>query len=126
MPAQVCVFHSFCGKGVALERDGSAYSCDHYVYPEYRMGNILERPLAEMVFSPEQQAFGFAKRDTLPRACRECRWLRVCNGECPKNRILRTADGEPGLNYLCSGLKTFFHHIDPTLRQFAARAGRGV
>jgi radical SAM protein with 4Fe4S-binding SPASM domain len=77
---------NFCGKGVAVEHDGSVYSCDHYVYPEYRLGNLRERPLAEMVFSPAQVKFGYAKSETLPRYCRACAYLRDCWGECPKNR----------------------------------------
>ena len=83
----------FCGKGVALEHDGSVYSCDHYVYPEYRLGNIHEHPIAEMVFSRRQMEFGFAKRDTLPAYCRECKYLFACWGECPKNRLHQDAGG---------------------------------
>jgi uncharacterized protein len=110
--ALVCCYHEFCGKGLALEHDGSVYSCDHYVYPEYRLGNILEQPSSEMVFSAQQQEFGLRKFATLPRYCRECRHLFACNGECPKNRLACTPDGEPGLNYLCSGLKRFWAHIE--------------
>ncbi len=119
-PAQVCVFSEFCGKGVAVEHDASVYSCDHYVYPEYRLGTLQERPLAEMVFSPRQVRFGYAKSETLPRYCRECAFLKDCWGECPKNRLLRTPDGEPGLNYLCAGLKKFFKHALPEVDRIAA------
>jgi radical SAM protein with 4Fe4S-binding SPASM domain len=116
-----CVYRfNFCGKGVAVEHDGSVYSCDHYVYPEYRLGNLRERPLAEMVFSPAQVKFGYAKSETLPRYCRECAYLRDCWGECPKNRLIRAPDGEPGLNYLCAGFKRFFHHALPTVDRIAA------
>jgi uncharacterized protein len=110
--SQMCVYHNFCGKGVALEHDGNLYSCDHYVYPEYKLGNILEISSSRMVFSEQQRKFGFDKSRTLPQQCRECQFLFACNGECPKNRLIRTRDGEPGLNYLCSGLQKFWQHID--------------
>jgi uncharacterized protein len=124
LPAQRCITAEFCGKGVAMEHDGSVYSCDHYVYPEHRLGNIHERPISEMVFSRRQMDFGFSKRDTLPKYCRECKYLFACWGECPKNRFIRTPDGEAGLNYLCSGLKRFFEHADPHLKQIAERLKR--
>jgi uncharacterized protein len=117
LPSQLCIYNEFCGKGVALEHDGSVYSCDHYVYPEYRLGTVQEIPLAEMVFSPEQVKFGYAKSETLPRYCRECSYLRDCWGECPKNRLIRTPDGEPGLNYLCAGLKRFYRHAVPEVER---------
>ena len=109
---------------MAVEHDGSVFSCDHYVYPEYRLGNIHERPISAMVFSQRQMAFGFAKRDTLPQYCRECKYLFACWGECPKNRCLRTPDGQAGLNYLCSGLKRFFAHADPHLKRIAGQLKR--
>jgi uncharacterized protein len=120
LPSQICIYGEFCGKGLAIEHDGSAYSCDHYVYPEYRLGTIREKPLAEMAFSPTQVKFGYAKTETLPKYCRECVFLRDCWGECPKNRLIRTPDGEPGLNYLCSGLKAFFKHALPEVERIAA------
>jgi uncharacterized protein len=119
LPSQICIYNEFCGKGVALEHDGSVYSCDHYVYPEYRLGTIQEKALAEMVFSASQVKFGYAKSETLPRYCRECAYLKDCWGECPKNRLLRTPDGEPGLNYLCAGLKKFFKHALPEVERIA-------
>jgi uncharacterized protein len=112
MEAQICIYHDFCGKGVALEHDGSLYSCDHYVYPDYRLGNILETPSSQMVFSDRQRKFGFAKSRDLPEYCRKCKYLFACHGECPKNRLIRTPAGEPGLNYLCKGLQNFWAHID--------------
>ncbi len=122
LPSQLCIHSRFCGKGVAVEHDGSVYACDHYVYPEYRLGNLRsQRSLADMVFSPEQIRFGYAKSETLPRYCRECEFLTDCWGECPKNRLLRTPDGEPGLNYLCTGLKRFFAHAVPEANQIAAQ-----
>jgi uncharacterized protein len=120
LPSQICIYNEFCGKGVAMEHDGSVYACDHYVYPEYRLGALREKPLAEMVFSPIQVKFGYAKSDTLPKYCRECAFLTDCWGECPKNRLIRTPDGEPGLNYLCAGLKRFFKHALPEVERVAA------
>jgi uncharacterized protein len=124
LPSQICVHGEFCGKGVALEHDGSAYSCDHYVYPEYRLGNLRERSLGEMVFSPEQVRFGYAKSENLPAYCRQCEFLSDCWGECPKNRFLRTPDGKPGLNYLCPGLKRFFAHATPAAAKMARKLNK--
>lgn len=126
MDAQICIYHDFCGKGVAVEHNGSVYSCDHYVYPEYRLGDIRERTISAMVFSQQQRDFGFAKSKALPRQCRECPHLNLCWGECPKNRLIRTPEGEPGLNYLCPGLKKFFTHAEPYVRQLARQIGQGV
>ena len=122
----LCVFQSTCGDAMALESNGDLYSCDHFVYPEYRLGNIVEEGLSKLARSDQQRQFGLDKRDTLPRYCRECAVRFVCNGECPKHRFLTTPDGEPGLNYLCEGYKHFFTHIDPYMRFMAAelRAGR--
>ena len=124
LDSQLCIYHEFCGKGVALEHDGSVYACDHYVYPEYKLGNIAERHLSRMVFSEGQQKFGFAKRDELPKQCRDCKYLFACNGECPKNRLIRTFDGEPGLNYLCNGLLHFWQHIDGDMKDVVKRVQR--
>lgn len=121
LPSQMCVYSEVCGKGVAVENDGSVYACDHYVYPEYRLGNLQTGRLGEMVFSPTQARFGFAKSDSLPQYCRTCAYLRDCWGECPKNRLIRTPDGEPGLNYLCRGFKTFFAHALPEVERIASR-----
>jgi uncharacterized protein len=120
LPSQICIYHEFCGKGVAVEHDGSVYACDHYVYPEYRLGNIREKRLGDMVFTPTQVKFGYAKSDTLPKYCRQCLYLTDCWGECPKNRLLRTPDGEPGLNYLCAGLKRFYAHALPEIDRIVA------
>lgn len=113
--AHMCVFSENCGKGVAIEHDGSVYSCDHFVYPEYKLGKIQERTLADMVFSREQVKFGYSKSETLPNYCKTCPHLNDCWGECPRNRLLTTPDGEPGLNYLCAGLKKFYRHAGPEL-----------
>ena len=125
MDSQLCIYHEFCGKGVALEHDGNLYSCDHYVYPEYKLGNILEISSSRMVFSEEQRRFGFSKSRSLPRQCKECDFLFACNGECPKNRVIRTRDGEPGLNYLCSGLQKYWRHIDRDVKDICRRLAQG-
>jgi uncharacterized protein len=125
LPSQICVYSEICGKGVALEHDGSVYSCDHYVYPEYRLGNVQQASLGDMVFAPDQVRFGYAKSETLPAYCRRCEFLADCWGECPKNRLLRTPDGEPGLNYLCAGLKRFFAHAVPEAARIAVRLDKG-
>ncbi len=124
--ASLCIFRETCGRALALEHSGDVYSCDHFVYPENRLGNLLEAPLAALVDSAQQQAFGEAKRDTLPRYCRECDVRFACNGECPKHRFARTPDGEPGLNYLCAAYQRFFRHIDPYMKRMVdeLRAGR--
>jgi uncharacterized protein len=121
LPSQLCINSEFCGKGVAIEHDGDVYACDHYVYPEYRLGNVRQRSLGDLVFSPTQVKFGYAKSESLPAYCRRCEFLTDCWGECPKNRLLRTPDGEPGLNYLCPGLKRFFAHAAPEATRMATQ-----
>jgi uncharacterized protein len=122
----LCVFAETCGAALALEHNGDLYACDHFVEPEYRLGNVQDIPLAEMVGSERQRQFGLAKKLALPRYCQECEVRFICNGGCPKNRILRAPDGEPGLNYLCEGYKAFFSRIDRPMQIMAAelRAGR--
>jgi uncharacterized protein len=119
MNPSLCVFRDVCGDGMALEHNGDLYSCDHYVYPEYKLGNIMETPLGDMANSKFQRKFGTDKRDTLPGYCQQCLYHFMCHGECPKHRFLKTPDGEPGLNYLCEGYQHFFAHIDPYM-QFMA------
>ena len=123
--ASLCVFAETCGTALALEHNGDLYSCDHYVYPRYRLGNLLNQTLGEMVNLPVQRSFGEEKRTTLPKYCRDCEVRFACNGECPKHRFLRTIDGEPGLNDLCAGYKHFFHHIDQPMRAMAELVRRG-
>ncbi len=122
----LCIFEERCGAALALEHNGDVYSCDHFVEPKHRLGNIQDIPLIELVGSSQQRAFGRAKHDTLPRYCRECEVRFVCNGGCPKDRVLHTPDGEPGLNVLCEGYKAFFTHVDRPMRIMAEelRAGR--
>jgi uncharacterized protein len=115
----LCIFSPTCGSAVALEHNGDLYSCDHYVEPEYRLGNIRETPMDALVSSTKQRAFGQHKLDSLPKYCRECSVLFACYGECPRNRFISTPDGEPGLNYLCAGYKRFFNHIDPAMNTMA-------
>jgi uncharacterized protein len=117
--SSLCVFAPTCGSALAVEHNGDVYSCDHYVYPKYHLGNLMNQSLGEMVMSPRQRQFGADKQNTLPRYCRKCKVRFACNGECPKHRFSRTPDGESGLNYLCPAYKKFFNHIDPAMRKMA-------
>ena len=118
-PGAVCIFAPTCGNALAVEHNGDLYSCDHYVEPDYLLGNIQETPMIELVASDKQRKFGQDKQDTLPRYCRECEVRFACHGGCPKNRFIETPDGEPGLNYLCAGYKAFFNHIDQPMQIMA-------
>jgi uncharacterized protein len=109
----ICVHAETCGHAGAIEHNGDVFACDHYVFPEYKLGNIHTDSLVSMMYSPRQIEFGQAKRTALPQYCRECEYLFACNGECPKNRIIKTPAGEAGLNYLCGGLKLFYAHAAP-------------
>jgi uncharacterized protein len=125
-PPGLCTFAPVCGAAVVLEHNGDLYSCDHFVEPDHYLGNITATPLAELVGSAQQQRFGQDKRATLPRFCRECPVRFACHGGCPRNRFATTPDGEPGLNYLCEGYRTFFGHINLPMRIMAdlLRQGR--
>lgn len=118
-PSSLCIFAPTCGNALAIEHTGDLYSCDHFVEPKHLLGNITETPMIELVASDKQRQFGRDKKDTLPRYCRECEVRFACNGGCPKNRFITTPDGEPGLNYLCEGYRTFFNHIDRPMRIMA-------
>jgi len=120
MEPSLCVFRRQCGSAMAMEHSGDLYSCDHFVYPKNKLGNIMDSPLESMVTSLQQQRFGEEKETLLPKYCRECEVRFACNGECPKHRFLKTPDGEPGLNYLCAGYKHFFKHVNPYMRFMAA------
>lgn len=109
----LCTMAKHCGHAGVMEHNGDVYSCDHFVFPEYKLGNIHEQSLVEMMYSERQRRFGRAKADSLPTQCRECQWLNACHGECPRNRFIRTANGEPGLNYLCEGYRQYFSHVAP-------------
>jgi len=116
----LCIFRPVCGDIPVVERNGDFYSCDQFVDPENRVGNIHETPLVELIESPAQRAFGLAKLEKLPRVCRACEVRVMCNGECPKNRFMPAPDGEPELNYLCAGYKMFFRRIRPFVAEVAA------
>lgn len=121
-----CIVAPTCGNALVLEHNGDVYSCDHFVEPDYRLGNIKDTPLQALVSSEKQRRFGQNKYDTLPKYCKECPVLFACYGECPRNRFIRTPDGEEGLNYLCAGYKAFFTHIDAPMKTMAdlLRQGR--
>lgn len=121
MPQSLCWFRETCGAALALEHNGDLYSCDHYVYPENRLGNIMDEPLASLVNSEQQRKFGQDKKDTLPRYCLDCDVRFACHGECPKRRFIQTPDGEEGLNYLCAAYQRFFRHVDPYMKFMAQR-----
>ena len=109
----ICTLAKTCGHAGVMEFNGDVYSCDHFVFPQYKLGNIYSNTLAEMMYGERQQKFGQAKYTALPAQCKKCPYLFACNGECPKNRFCKTADGEPGLNYLCQGYYRFFDHAAP-------------
>ena len=115
----LCVFRRQCGGALAMEHNGDLFSCDHFVEPEFRLGNIHELPILDLASSETQQEFGKAKETTLPQYCRNCEVRFMCNGECPKNRFIETPDGEAGLNYLCVGYRKFFNHIRPVMERMA-------
>ena len=121
---QLCIFSPTCGNALALEHNGDLYACDHFVEPDYLLGNILEKPMIELVASDRQRKFGLDKQDSLPRYCRECEVRFACHGGCPRNRFIRppaddASPGEARLNYLCAGYKLFFHHVDRPMRIMA-------
>jgi uncharacterized protein len=122
----MCVFEETCGLGLAIEHNGDLFSCDHFVEPDYLLGNIKDEHMLQMVVSDEQTKFGQDKRDSLPQFCLECDVRFACHGECPKNRFIETPTGEPGLNYLCAGYKGFFHRIDEPFKilTMLMRSGR--
>ena len=110
-PPGLCSMSPSCSGGAVMDTDGTVYSCDHFVYPEYRLGNIREQTLTAMLYGERQQRFVSAKTTALPRECRECRWLFACHGECPRNRYVSDRYGNPGMNCLCEGYRMFFSHV---------------
>lgn len=113
-PASLCIYAETCGKGLALEHNGDLYACDHYVYPEYRLGNIAETPIGVLADLPVQRQFGSDKQALLPETCRQCQWKFACNGGCPKHRFMPSPDnGGERLNYFCQSHKMFFAHAAP-------------
>ncbi|MFN8256520.1 MAG: anaerobic sulfatase-maturation protein [Bacteroidales bacterium] len=113
VPPSLCIYAETCGHAGAVEYNGDVYSCDHYVFPEFKLGNIKNDNLLHLMRSEFQQKFGNDKKDKLPGYCKKCEFLDLCHGECPKNRIINAPDGEPGLNYLCAGFKKFYRHTEP-------------
>ncbi len=125
LPASVCVFSETCGRAPVLEHNGDLYACDHFVLPEFKLGNIQETTLAEMLSLEKQKGFGLSKRDDLPEVCRACDVRLVCNGGCLRNRIVPTADGRK-LNYLCDGYQLVFRYVRPYLTQILQELRRGT
>jgi len=125
-PPGVCSMSAMCGHAAVMETDGSVYSCDHFVFPEYRLGNIKDTPLTALVYGNQQRHFGRQKYDALTQQCRECQWLFACHGECPRNRFTTDRYGNPGHNYLCKGYQQFFAHVAHDMDFMAAelKAGR--
>ena len=121
--ASLCIFAETCGKALIIEHNGDLYSCDHFVYSDYRLGNVHEESIRDMVASPQQTKFGQDKKDTLPQYCIECDYRFACNGGCPKHRFTKTPRGEDGLNYLCKGYKMYFGHVDPTCALWPTSCG---
>lgn len=109
----VCTLARTCGHAGIMEFNGDVFSCDHFVSPKYKIGNIRQHTITEMMYSPKQQKFGNDKYDLLPTQCKQCEFLFACHGECPKNRIIKTKSGEDGLNYLCKGYYKFYSHVAP-------------
>ncbi len=125
-PASLCVFAETCGTGLALEHNGDLYACDHYVYPEYRLGNIGQAPIETLAALPQQRQFGLDKKAGLPAVCLRCRWRFACHGGCPKHRFLPVPEGGPErLNYFCEANRMFFAHAAPFLEAMARLLHQG-
>ena len=123
--AGLCWMAPTCGRALIVEQDGGVYSCDHFVDPAHRIGDVGASALGELAELPVQLEFGNSKRDALPAQCRVCVSRNVCNGGCPKDRFILSADGEPGLNYLCAGLQRFFAYSWPTMSLIMSRTRDG-
>lgn len=109
----ICAYSKECGHAGVMEHNGDVYSCDHFVFPEYKLGNIRDQSLIDMLYGEKQQAFSRLKHTSLPRQCKECDMEFACHGECPKNRFEKDKYGEPGLNYLCQGYYQYYTHVAP-------------
>lgn len=125
-PAGVCTMSKYCGQATVMEHNGDVYSCDHFVFPEYKLGNIHSESLLGMVCGGRQREFGQAKHMSLPQQCRKCRYEFACHGECPRNRFINTANGEPGLNYLCEGYYAFFSHVHKAMDYMRLQLKQGL
>ena len=121
MTPGVCSLSDWCGHAAVMEHNGDIYCCDHFVFPEYYLGNIRNRGILDMLNSERQMAFADMKTKWLPTQCRQCRWQFACHGECPRNRFAKTKDGEPGLNYLCEGYRRYFEHVAPFMEELKGR-----
>jgi uncharacterized protein len=122
----VCYLAPRCGRNLIIETNGDIFSCDHFMYPAYRLGNILEDDLGQLVRSAKQTGFGALKEMALPGSCRKCNFLFACRGGCPKHRFATSCDGEPGLNYLCAGFKTFYRHVSPAMHRMTDCIRKGI
>ncbi|MFO7979933.1 MAG: anaerobic sulfatase maturase [Candidatus Aminicenantes bacterium] len=125
LPSALCAFSETCGRAVALEHNGDLYSCDHFVFKDYYLGNITKQSLASLIDSPKQKKFGQDKKDKLPKKCRQCHYLSLCQGECPANRFVKKTGEKHSLNYLCEGYKMFFSHSLPYFRAMAKSLNAG-
>lgn len=117
----VCSLSDWCGHAAVMEHNGDIYCCDHFVFPEYYLGNIRNRGILDMLNSEKQMAFADMKTKGLPAQCHKCQWQFACHGECPRNRFVKTKDGEPGLNYLCEGYRRYFEHVAPYMEELKGR-----
>lgn len=117
----VCSLSDWCGHAAVMEHNGDIYCCDHFVFPEYYLGNIRNRGILDMLNSEKQMAFADMKTKGLPAQCHKCQWQFACHGECPRNRFVKTQDGEPGLNYLCEGYRRYFEHVAPYMEELKGR-----
>lgn len=109
----ICIFAKECGHAGVMEFNGDVYSCDHFVFPEYKLGNIKDKTMVEMLYGEQQNKFSLLKHASLPQQCKECQWEFACHGECPKNRFVKDRYGNAGLNYLCKGYQKYFEHVAP-------------
>ena len=125
-PAGVCTMSKYCGQGAAIEHNGDVYSCDHFVFSEYKLGNIHDNSLISMMYGTKQREFGEAKYRSLPKQCRKCRYEFACHGECPRNRFISTADGQHGLNYLCEGYHAFFTKAHKAMDYMSQQLKQGL
>ncbi len=125
LPPTLCIFSETCGGALAMEHNGDLYACDHFVEPQHLLGNIRRAHMLDLATGEQQRRFGEHKRDALPEYCRTCEVRFACHGGCPKERFIRTPDGEPGLNYLCAGYKAFFRHVAVPMRMMGELLRRG-
>lgn len=120
----ICIFAKECGHAGVMEFNGDVYSCDHFVFPEYRLGNIKDKTITEMLYGQQQSQFSQLKHRSLPQECKECEWEFACHGECPKNRFVKDRYGNPGKNYLCEGYRQYLSHVAPYMDFMKAQLQR--